>query len=63
MRKSGSFFPSATIRILNIAPVQHILAAKEELDCKDGEGQEGEHEKKNDMRHFFAFSNRALCAP
>jgi len=54
----GSFFVSAVIRILNIAPVQDILAANEELDPEDCEREEGEHEQKNN--HLFAFTSRAL---
>ncbi|MDE2240969.1 MAG: hypothetical protein KGK01_00595 [Bradyrhizobium sp.] len=59
---SGSFFVCSAIRILNIVPVQDILAANEVLDRKYSEGQEGEQEHKNRWCHFFAFTNRALCA-
>ena len=48
----------SVIRILDISPVQDILAANEELDPEDCEREEGEHEQKNN--HLFAFTLRVL---
>jgi hypothetical protein len=48
----------SVIRILDISPVQDILAANEVPDRKDSERQKGKHQKKNRWRHFFVFNPR-----